>query len=185
MGKLFRWIAIIVLSFIALSLIISIASENKPSKNAKKKAIVEQPAENWEYDSDTDKMTSTVVYFASLNADRDMQLKFPYQGGSMPSINIRYKNGVPSAYLHITKGQLIAAHAGQDGEIRVRFDQEPADTYEVSGAADYSPNYLFINHASYFIKKLKTCKHLIVETEVYDNGIRQMEFNTSNLKWDH
>ena len=90
-----------------------------------------------------------------------------------------------NVYLTLSKGQLIAASAINDGSIRMRFDDNKPETYSVSGAADYSSNTVFINSVDKIISKLKKAKKLIIEAEVYDNGTQQMEFAVSGFSWSH
>ncbi|MCW3125507.1 MAG: hypothetical protein JWO03_1165 [Bacteroidetes bacterium] len=173
---------------IAFFVIIALASgDDKKTSSSSGSASAEdvkKPAENWSYESDTDKMTSKVVYYGSTDAKEPVKLKFPYEG-SEASLVIARKNNQSLAYFKVTKGQILAANPVNGGEIKVRFDSDQPETYQVSGPSDMSSETVFINSADRFITRLKKSKTLLVEVEFFDNGTRQVEFNTSNFVWNH
>ncbi len=43
---------------------------------------------------------------------------------------------------------------------------------------------IFIENAKGFLAKLKKSKKAIIEAEFYRNGMQQITFNTTNLKWE-
>ena len=194
MKKLFQIIGVIVVVIVALSLLASVFSDDKKTADSKGTAAKTDNATlnsgdaadagAWSYQSDTDKMTSTVVYQASVSAEKELELKPPYDGGSAVSLHIRENSGKYDIFVRITKGQLIAASPGGGNSIRVRFDNDPAESYSVSGPADFSSEVVFINSTKKFLDKLKKSQKLLIETELFDNGSQQMEFNTKGLKWD-
>ncbi len=196
MKKAFKIIGIVLLVIVVLSLVAGLFGDKKNDSATKEAsasagngsqttAAPSAPASAWSYSSDTDQMTSKVVYHARLDADKEMELKPPYDGGSQPSLHIVLKGNEYSIYLHITKGQLIAASPGSENSIQVRFDSEPAESYSVSGPSDYSSTTVFINSNKKFLDKLKKSKKLLIATELYDNGVQQIQFNTDGLQWDH
>jgi len=141
---------------------------------------------SWDFDSTVDKMTSKIRYTASVTANELLDLNFPYQGGVSAVFTIRKTpEGENQAFLYLSKGQLMAAHSIDDGTIRLRFDDEKPETYSVTGAADGSSNIVFINSVNKVINKLKKSKKLIIEAVLYDNGSKQMEFNTKGFKWNY
>jgi len=189
MAKVFKWIGIVFVGFIAIGILSAIFTNKKADS---KVAVTTQgdlkesiPVSNWEYSSDIDKMTSDTVFDASLPAKEELQLQFPYNGGSVATVNVKKKGGENSVFLYVTKGQLIAANAMGNGTIKARFDNDKPEQYSVVGASDYSPNYVFINSESKFIAKMKKAKRLILEAEFFNDGSRQMEFNIEGLSWEH
>jgi hypothetical protein len=140
----------------------------------------------WEYHTQEDEMTSKKVFYASIEANDYVYLKFPYDGGVTATLNIRNKNGRNEAFLQVSKGQLMAANdVDGNGAIRLRFDDNKPKTYSVNGASDNSSETVFINSASDVIRQLKKSKKLIIEAAFYDNGIHVMEFNVSNFEFNH
>ncbi len=142
-----------------------------------------QPKENWQYSQDSDKMTSKIQYFASVDATEQLQLKAPYDGGVTASVLIRNTTGENEVLLQISKGQFLASLDGEN--IQVRFDTAKAETYSCSGPSDYSSTVLFLHSSQKFIANLKKAKKLLIGAEMYDNGVQQMEFNVEGLKWNH
>ncbi len=140
------------------------------------------PAANtWSYTTDSDKMTSKIIYYASLDANDKLYLKFPYDGGVTASINVRYQDGENDAWLEVSKGQFLA-NAIRDQNIKVRFDSSKAITYSCGAASDGSTQTLFIPATS-FIQHLKNARHLVIQAQMYDNGVQEMEFNTQGFTW--
>ena len=137
----------------------------------------------WKYFTHADKMSSSKNYYATVDAKDLLDFDSPYEGGSTASIVLRNRNGVTNFYLQIDKGQFITRSSGS--YCRLKFDNLPPKTYEISEPADYSSDMIFIKPYREITRLLKNHKTLIIETEFYQEGSRQMEFNISNLKWNH
>ena len=172
---------------VALFIFLALASgddkKDKSGSSASTATDAPKAPDNWTYSSDTDKMTSKVVYYAETPAKDGLKLKFPYEG-STGYLSLVNRSGKPNVVIGVSKGQILAANAIDGGHILVRFDEDPAEKYSVVGASDGSTETVFINNEDKFLKRLKTSKKLLVEIEFYDNGSQQMEFNTSNLVWN-
>jgi len=136
----------------------------------------------WTYQVDSDKVTSEKVFHAEIDADAQLDLKFPYNGGVTATLGVRYKDGKNNVYLNISKGQFLA-NSLETENIKVRFDSEKAITYACSSASDGSSNIIFVNSADSFIENLKKSKHVVLQVELYDNGVQEMEFETANFNW--
>ncbi len=139
---------------------------------------------SWDYSYGDDKMTSKKSYYAEVEANELLEFDFPYNGGSTATLTIRNKSGKNEAYLSVSKGQMLT-RSYKETSYRVRFDDRPAQVYPFIGPSDNSSDLAFINNANKFIKNLKKSKKVIVELEFYQEGLRAIEFNVSNLKWDH
>ena len=141
------------------------------------------PKVGWTYSQNEDKMTSGVSYFAEAQAKELLQFEFPYDGGSTATLMIRNKEGDNDVMLNVSKGQFITHYDGST--IRARFDNDSPVRYNISEPSDGSSDLVFINAEKDFISKLKKAKKLILEAEFYNAGLRQMEFDVSDFKWDH
>jgi hypothetical protein len=137
---------------------------------------------SWSFSEDVDKMTSKKVSYASVTAKEELQFEFPYNGGSVATLTIRRKDGANNIYLQVTKGQFNSTYDG--GNVRIKFDQNPPKRYSFSSASDASTDIIFINSTKDIISKLKSAKTLIIETEFYNEGNRQIEFDVSGFTWD-
>jgi hypothetical protein len=143
----------------------------------------EIPISNWQYDSVTDKMTSKQKIFANTVSTNILQFDFPYDGGSTANILLRKQNKKTEVLITISKGQFNTSII--DGaSVKVRFDDDPAQNYYVTGPSDGSYDVIFINATSKFINRLKTSSTVKIEAEFFQSGFRVMEFNTSGLKWN-
>jgi hypothetical protein len=134
----------------------------------------------WDYENETDPMTSTLTHRASLTANAPLSLEFPY-GEVSAHITLRKKRGNTDVMFWVSKGQI--EHDSYDAKIRARFDDAPSQIYKCNTAADGSTETVFIRSESDFIKKLKKSKKLLVEVEFYSNGVHIAEFDTEHLKW--
>lgn len=154
------------------------------STNSEETAVKpEEASSKWTFTEEEDKMTSKKSYFATIDANEELQFDFPYDGGSTASLLIRNKRGENNVMLQVSKGQFVA---GVDGAtLKIRMDNGPAQAYSASEASDGSSNVLFIESANKFIKKLKTAKKVLIEAEFYDAGNRVMEFDVDGFKWAH
>lgn len=182
---------IILLSLIAVS-VLSCKYE-KTSKNTEseyaidtltdfeKEKITEEKQPIWEYEETIDKMNETKTKIASIEANEELLFDFPYDGGSTAKIVLRNKNGNTNVFLTISKGQFITQYDNR--YIKTKFDNQKPKTQSVSESSDGSSDILFINSEKTFISKLKNSKKLIIEAEFYQEGLKQMEFNTEGLDW--
>lgn len=138
---------------------------------------------DWEFTDETDKMTSKKKYYGAINATELLHFKFPYNGGVIATFVVRKKDGGTDTYLKISKGQFNNTFDG--GYVRVKFDSEDPKKYSFTGASDGSSDIIFISSSKNIITKLRTSKHMIIEAEFYNEGTRQIEFNTAGFVWNH
>ena len=162
------------------------SSSYSSSKNVVDTATIPKEVNNktWQYFDQEDKMTSKKTYYALVEANELLEFDFPYNGGSTVTLTIRNKNGENNAYLSVTKGQMLT-RSYETTSYRVRFDNQPLQYYPFVAPSDNSSDLAFINNTTKFIKNLKKSKKVIVELEFYQEGLRAIEFDVSNLKWNH
>ena len=141
-----------------------------------------EPMNTWQYEEDTDKMTSKIELFASVEAKEKLQFNFPYAGGSTATFMIRKKDGKTSLLLLISKGQFHYNY-GEQKQVRIRFDDTPAKNYNYSEASDGSSDVIFLNDEKGILAQIKASKKMLIEAEFYQEGNRTMEFNVEGLKW--
>jgi hypothetical protein len=141
-----------------------------------------EPISKWIYNETTDKMTSKSIRFASIKATDELQFKFPYGGGSKANFTIRKKDKETDIYLSVKPSQFICPIG--EGNIRIKFDTKQPKKYSIVSPSDGSSDMVFIRSEKEIIANLKNSKTMIIEAEFYQEGIRQIEFNTENFKWD-
>lgn len=164
----------------------SSSNSAKSDSGVEAKAGDEKPEvkKNWTFETDTDKMTSKKVYFASVDATNKLEFDSPYDGGSTASLILRNKDKADQIMLKVDKGQFICGIT--DGcAINVRFDNQVAVKFKASAPSDGSSTVLFIEPEKKFIKKLKAAKKMIVQAEFYESGLKTMEFDVDGFKWDY
>lgn len=151
-----------------------------PAPIAEEKA----PESSWTYNEDRDQMRGTMQYSAFTVSSNELNLPFPYQGGSHLMIAIRKTaEGHTEAFMAIKKGQLTCGYPGC--EATVKFDDHAISKVSLSPAAGGATEAAFLNNAPDFIKRIRSSKKLIVELAIYDAGLQQFTFDTAGLKWDH
>jgi hypothetical protein len=143
----------------------------------------ESESTNWQYSEEEDKMTSKKTFFANILSPTKLNFDFPYEGSSA-SIILRKKRGELNVILQVSKGQ-FKGYVNDGQTIKARFDKGVVQSYSCSEASDNSSNVLFINSANKFLKNLKNYHKLVIEAEFYQEGVQQIEFDISNLKWNH
>jgi|GEM_PF-2529644 len=137
----------------------------------------------WSYSEKEDKMTSKTMYFAKIESNELLYFKPPYEGGSTATFVIRYNSlGFGNAYLTISEGQFMTHSSGTF--YRIRFDKSEAKSYRVSSPSDGRTTLVFFSYYD-LLDKIKSSKKMLIQAEFYQEGLRTMEFNVDNLKWDH
>ena len=137
----------------------------------------------WQYQEKVDKMSSAKNYFATIESDNTIDFEFPYDGGSTGSITVRNMEKANEVLIGISKGQF---NSGVDGTtLKVRFDDKKPVTFDCSEPSDGSSDVLFIQSPKKFITMLKAAKKVIIQAEFYDSGLKEMEFDTKDFKWNH
>lgn len=167
-----------------LTSIFSCSDKTKSAPNETSETTVEvaeQPAIKWEYINDVDKMTGLETKQAQIEANEQLQFEFPYDGGSTATLCIRKKGSQKDVMLAISKGQFITNVTG--GQVMVKFDNDKPISFSTSQPSDYSSDMIFIGSESKFIKRLKSADRVIIETEFFNEGTRQIEFDTKGLKF--
>jgi hypothetical protein len=137
--------------------------------------------ENWTYDKDEDKMRGSKTYLAINMSTTELNLGVPYEHSQM-TIELRNKQGVTDVMLGVV-GQF---HCGTGGScsINAKFDEHPIEKFNVDEADDGRTDLVFIEKSADFIEKIKKSKHVIIETELFNAGTQQYEFDVAGLKWE-
>ena len=135
----------------------------------------------WEYNTEEDKMTSTITKYATITSNESLSLDFPYEGLNMGHLLLRKKKGELDIIIRIDKGQISTSYDNQN--IEVRFDNNKATTFSYLEPTDNSSDVIFISNTTRFISKLKKSKKTLIALPLYQGGTQILEFNTENLKW--
>jgi len=183
----------------AITLISSCGSADEPEMSdaeldAKVDAEVERQIEQqemelmkddfkWSYQTEKDEMTDNSIYIAHITSQDEVELEFPYEGGTYLTLWIRKNANKSEAYITSSNGQLYDDI--NEPVINVRFDQEQPMNFGVLESADNDPTIRFISSADKFISKMKTAKKVKIEVQYYENGKHVYQFNTKGFDWKH
>ena len=141
------------------------------------------PKSKWVYETQNDEMRAEESRYATLDAENTINLDFPY-GEQRGQILIRKSPKFGSDLLvGVPSGQILC-RSFQDSYISAKFDNGGIERFGCTDASDGTNNMVFLIDDRKFLQKLKRSKKLIVEAEFFQNGIQQMTFDTSNLKWE-
>lgn len=152
-----------------------------PAAEQRAVATAQAPAAAvWGYRDMTDPMTSTKGRMATIDATKQLSLKFPYAGHNQPFLGLRRKGGSTDVMIVIGKGQIIC-HSGC--HVEVRFDDGKAERYSGSMPADLSTTTIFLSPEKKLIEKIKKAKKTVVLLNIYQEGSNALEFNTAGLVW--
>ena len=139
-------------------------------------------AATWQYEQTTDGAGSP-VYKAILTATNTLRFAYPYTGGSMATLTIRWGNAGTNVYAEVSNGQFNRSF--QEGIARVRFDGKPPVTYALSAAANGRANIVFIDAADGFVKRVRTARTMSMQVEFPGQRVQKIEFSTAGLRWNH
>lgn len=138
---------------------------------------------SWEYFSSTDPMSDKPVNYARVQSDNTFQFDFPYQGEQHATLSLRrHPKWGKDVIFSIEKGQILCS--SYNCPVRVRFDDEPARTYEGNEPADNSSESIFIPAYSTFTSKLAKAKRVRIEVNVFKQGTLTTEFKVKGFDSD-
>lgn len=136
----------------------------------------------WRYDSEKDPMTDGRAYYATLRSINSHKLGFPHDGGTRALLMVaELSNGQKRIALQVDRGQLLCRRS--DCQIRARFDDDAAQTVEMSPPSDRSYDALLVDDSAAFLERLMSAKRLRVELLFFQEGYRMFEFRTGGLRW--
>ena len=139
----------------------------------------------WDFQFETDKMTSSKNIWASISSDNSVDLEPPYHS-TRASITIRYmkKFGGYDAIISITDGQIYGNEYSNDNYILARFDNGQPIKYWFNEPSDGSSESIFIRRKSDFIAHCKKAKDIKIEIPIFEGGRPIFEFHVDEpLKW--
>jgi len=165
---------------LAISLLMIAPALAAPVKPAPKAAVT-RPAGKWRYHSTADKMRGTVARFAELDSKNSLRFGFPYHGGRATlTLRDRAQDGLN--VLLSVQGQFLCS-SFSDSSVAVKFDNGPVEDYDCSEPDSGTTGLIFIENADKFVTRLKSARTVIIEANFFQEGPKQMEFDTAGLTW--
>ena len=161
-------------------------------------ATAAAPPEKWAYAVKTDSMTDATRTVARLRSPTKLNLRFPYQGGTVGTLIVDHRGNEGVAVLfHVSRGQLV-----KDEGLIFRFEDGPPISFLTAAASDGSSDRLWIvgngtiepfngsaqNVQAVTLEQLlgmiASAKRLRVKATLYDAGSPTFEFAPAGLTFE-
>lgn len=148
-----------------------------------KVAVATPPPVTWRYVEDEDKLRGGKRRAAIVDSEQKLDLAPPYDGGAKASLVIRKTPayGVDISIV-IDRGQFICTDFYHK-YVTLRFDDGKSEKYRCHEPSDLSHNKIFFTPAGKILEKIKKSKTVLFEVGLFQNGNRQISFDTRNLHW--
>ena len=146
---------------------------------------VEKPKTEWSVSREVDPMTDKETVWKTLRSDNWISQDFPYEGITQARITVRKspKYGT-DVYVRIDRGQIHGNEYRGTNYVTVRFDKDKAKRYYFNESADGSPDIVFLQGVTDFIRRAKKAKSIKVEIPVWQYGDALFEFSVDKpLEW--
>ena len=180
-GDIRKALGILLVGSVIVSACTDKSAETTDSSQTQETKIVKESPLAWKSKSVTDKMTGKITRYKEIRSINKVDMKFPYNGGSLSEIMVVEHGGVR---IDITKGQVLCS--SWDGCIvKVKFDDGPVLEMRGVGPDNGQSGYLWLeNHPSQisqssvrFIKGLQTAKRVMISLEVFQEDWPVWEFD--------
>jgi len=138
----------------------------------------------WDYEDQTDKMTSKRVLTASVRSSNSLDLAFPYRGENYGWLTVRKHpaHGL-DVILQVSKGQ-IQCSAHFDCQLLVKFDDAPPVKFKGMPPEDHTSTIVFISNTKSFLQKAAKARRILIQPTFFKNGAPILTFDTPEpLVW--
>ena len=160
------------------------ADSSSTSTSASQTSTSGAAASNWNYSETKDEMRGATTYYAEIDSANELDFDFPYNGGSKSTLTIR-KSPVHGTDVLIRINGQFTCNSYSEDHVSVKFDNGPIQKFSCGDPSDGSTGVLFIRNSPRFIDAVKTSDKVVIEAEFFQEGNRQMIFNTAGLSWNH
>lgn len=184
-GDIRKALGILLVGSVIVSACTDKSAETTDSSQTQETEIVKESMSTWELKSVTDKMTGKITRYKEIRSINKVDMKFPYNGGSVSEIMVVENGGVR---VDITKGQVLCS--SWDGCIvKVKFDDGPVLEMRGVGPNNGQSGYLWLENqatisqsSARFIKGLQTAKRVMISLEVFQEDWPVWEFDVSGFR---
>ena len=143
--------------------------------------VQENLGKQWIYTESPDQMSSKTTRSASVISKNSFEFGFPYAGPQNARLTLRrHPRWGNDVVLVIERGQLLCST--YECPVRVRFDDDAPKTYSGTEPADNSSETIFIPGFNAFEARLKKAKKVLIEVNVFQQGVLQVEFDVEGFK---
>lgn len=138
---------------------------------------------NWLYEKFVDKLRDKTTYIAKLRSRNSIDLGYPYEDDVRLTLEIRGTSQDGSIVLHTNDGLLSCLDRCN---ALVRFDNDKIRKLDFKPFDhDFDAMVLSTSQQQWFFNKLKSSSKIYIELSYYKKGVRQFEFDSGNLIWNH
>jgi len=148
------------------------------------KARILELENKWSYSVRTDPMTSRKSRAASIQSENWVNFDFPYRGAQRATLTLRaHPSYGTDVIVSIEQGQILCS-SYKTCDIRVRFDDGTAQSWQGIGPEDNSSTSVFIRNYSRFLTLLRRSNEVRVQLPVYQEGAPIFEFHVAGFDSD-
>lgn len=138
---------------------------------------------NWLYEKFVDKLRKKTTYIAKLRSRNSVDLGYPYEDDVRLTLEIRGTSHDGSIVFHTNDGLLSCLDRCR---ALVRFDDDKIRNLDFKPFDhDFDAMALSTSQQQWFFNKLKSSSKIYIELSYYKKGVRQFEFDSGNLIWNH
>ena len=141
-----------------------------------------QEGTEWTADESEAPMGRGTRETVTIQSDNEFELDSPYSGQQRATLILRkdpkYGHDV---ILRIERGQIVTGVEGTS--IRVRFGNDPEQTFDASPSADYDSSVMFIRGYDRFLRGIKHSHMVSIEVPLYVAGEKVMTFKWDKFPW--
>lgn len=159
---------------------VDVTKQTQPTQDQKNQ--VAEVSSNWQYDESVDKMRGETKYAAATQSTNTYDLGFPY---NQTKLGVMVRNWHKKNEIVLGTNAQFQCNMTESCFINAKFDDGQIEKFAVNQPDDMSSQALFVDKSSEFLNKLKASKHLIIESQMFQSGTKQFEFNLEGLKWEH
>lgn len=139
----------------------------------------------WIYTETVCQIDDIKTYLAETWSEDELFFSYPYKGSTPVKLILRKisSQDISEVFLLIQKDQFLFNN--NDDFIKVRFDNEKAQTFQFSASKEFSSTTISIHHSTAFISKLKKTKTLLAQFEFFHEENKSVKFNIEGLNWPY
>ncbi len=134
----------------------------------------------WEYESFKMGIDEEIAKAAGVRSINSLSLDFPYQGETFGHLVLRtHPESGFNLMIILDRGQILC---GIDScEMRIKFDNEPSYSAELSPSDSYDNHLLFASQPEALEEKILRSKLMKIELKLFQSAAKILEFDVSGL----
>jgi hypothetical protein len=134
----------------------------------------------WDYSDETDEMSGARSSYAQLASVDSFTDDMGMKDAATTKLEIQRKG--KNHYVAISNPNLqFTCSAFTETYVRVKFDNGPPHTFPCTEEKTSKYGVAFILNAPKFISSLKKAKHVVIEAEVFQRGMKTMHWDVPPL----